>query len=90
MVDLSRDFWIRETGTGQQVAQLHERYMMMMIMDIMGHLWNVTGQGKRTFGLSVKEFAHYHFVHQKSHIVRPSVGRILKPSEPCHRYEDKT
>jgi len=21
-----RDFWIRETGTGQQVAQLHERY----------------------------------------------------------------
>ena len=26
-----RDFWIRETGTGQQVAQLHERYMMMMM-----------------------------------------------------------
>ena len=26
MVDLWRDFWIRETGTGQQVAQLHERY----------------------------------------------------------------
>jgi len=23
---------IRETGTGQQVAQLHDRYMMMMIM----------------------------------------------------------
>jgi len=21
-----RDFWIREIGTGQQVAQLHERY----------------------------------------------------------------
>ena len=30
-VDLWRDFWIRETGTGQQVAQLHERYTMMMI-----------------------------------------------------------
>jgi hypothetical protein len=27
-----RDFWIRETGTGQQVAQIHERYMMMMMM----------------------------------------------------------
>jgi len=27
-----RDFWVRETGTGQQVAQLHERYMMMMVM----------------------------------------------------------
>jgi len=25
MVDLGRDFWIRETGTGQQVTQLHER-----------------------------------------------------------------
>jgi len=26
-----RDLWIRETGTGQQVAQFHERYMMMMM-----------------------------------------------------------
>jgi hypothetical protein len=26
MADLWRDFWIRETGTGQQVAQLHDRY----------------------------------------------------------------
>ena len=26
------DFWTRETGTGQQVAQLHDRYMMMMMM----------------------------------------------------------
>jgi len=26
MVDLWRDFWIRETGTGQQVAQLHDIY----------------------------------------------------------------
>jgi hypothetical protein len=23
--------WILETGTGQQVAQLHYRYMMMMV-----------------------------------------------------------
>jgi hypothetical protein len=29
-----RDFWIRETGTGQQVALLHDRYMMMMVMVI--------------------------------------------------------
>jgi hypothetical protein len=29
MADFWRDFWIRETGTGQQVAQLHDRYMMM-------------------------------------------------------------
>jgi len=26
MVELWRDFRIRETGTGQQVTQLHERY----------------------------------------------------------------
>jgi hypothetical protein len=26
MADLRRDFWIRETGTGQHVAQLHDRY----------------------------------------------------------------
>jgi len=32
MADLWRDFWIRETGTGQQVAQLHDRYMMRMMM----------------------------------------------------------
>jgi hypothetical protein len=35
MADLSRDFWIRETGTGQQVAQLHDRYMMVMVMMMM-------------------------------------------------------
>jgi len=32
MVDLWRDFWMRETETGQQVAQPHDRYMMMMMM----------------------------------------------------------
>jgi len=26
MADLWRDFWIREAGTGQQVAQLHDIY----------------------------------------------------------------
>ena len=35
MVNLWRDFWIRETGTGQQVAQLRDRHMMtMMVMMI--------------------------------------------------------
>jgi hypothetical protein len=29
MADLWRGFWIRETGTGQQVTQLHDRYMMI-------------------------------------------------------------
>ena len=35
MANLRRDFWIRETGTGQQVAQLHDRYIMMMMMTMM-------------------------------------------------------
>jgi len=34
MVELWSDFWIRETGTGQPVAQLHEKYMMMIVMAI--------------------------------------------------------
>ena len=35
IVDLWRDFWIRETRRGQQLAQLHDRYMIMMMMMIM-------------------------------------------------------
>jgi hypothetical protein len=34
MADRWRDFWLRKTGTGQQVAQLHDRYMMMMMIII--------------------------------------------------------
>jgi len=34
MADLWGDFWERETGTGQQVAQIHDGYMMMMIKEI--------------------------------------------------------
>ena len=34
MVDLWRDFWIRETGTVQQATQLHDRRVMMMMMII--------------------------------------------------------
>ena len=30
-----KNFWIRETGTGQQVAKLHDRYMVMMMMMMM-------------------------------------------------------
>jgi hypothetical protein len=32
MAELWRDFWICETGTSQQVAQLHDRYMMTMMI----------------------------------------------------------
>ena len=38
MIYLLRDFWLRETGTGQQMAQLHERYMMMMMMMMKSHI----------------------------------------------------
>jgi len=33
MVDLWRDFGIRENGTGQQVAQLHDIYIYIYIYD---------------------------------------------------------
>jgi len=44
VVDLWREFWILETGTGQQVSQLHERYMMMMMMMILQllHYYNLS------------------------------------------------
>jgi hypothetical protein len=32
MADIWRGFWTRETRTGQEVAQLRDRYMMMMMM----------------------------------------------------------
>ena len=32
MADHWKDFWICEIETGQQVAQLHDRYMMMMMI----------------------------------------------------------
>jgi len=35
MADLWRDFRLRETGTGQQVTQLHDRYMIIIIIIIM-------------------------------------------------------
>ena len=37
MADLWRDFWIRETGTGQQVAQLHDRYDDDEIISVMNN-----------------------------------------------------
>jgi len=42
MLDLRRYFWIRETGTGQQEAQLHERYMMIMMMKDVTFLYFAT------------------------------------------------
>ena len=40
LVNLRRDFWICEIGTGRQVAQLHDRYMMM-IYNLMNLPWKL-------------------------------------------------
>ena len=41
MVDLWSGFWIRETGTGQEVAQIHDRYMIIiMIIIIIVNIYN--------------------------------------------------
>jgi len=55
---------MRETGTGQQVAQLHERYMMMlMLMILLRWGWKVVKRfgermgrtSKNTSALETKE-----------------------------------
>jgi len=51
MEDLWRDFGIRETGTGQQVGQLHDRYMMMMMI--------VAGSALETSG------CNYHHIQEE-------------------------
>jgi hypothetical protein len=32
MADFWRDFWVRETGMGQKVAPLHDRYIIIIII----------------------------------------------------------
>jgi len=46
MVDLWRDFWIRETRRGQQVAQLHDRYMIMIMIIIIIIIMHYLGWGE--------------------------------------------
>jgi len=48
VADLWRDFWIRETGTSQQVAQLHDRYMIMMKRVIVALTKNSRAVGMRS------------------------------------------
>jgi hypothetical protein len=50
MAELCRDLWTRDTGTGQQVAQLYGRYMMMMMMMMMMRMMRMIfnlGHGRR-------------------------------------------
>jgi hypothetical protein len=42
MAEILRYFWIRETGTGQQMAQLHDRYMVMMLKKFIYFYTNLT------------------------------------------------
>jgi len=65
MADLWRDFWIRETGTGQQVAQLHDRYMMMMMM--MMDFVIGTYEGYEFFLRCLKKKSCYSFTKTLSH-----------------------
>ena len=46
LVNLRRDFWICEIGTGRQVAQLHDRYMMMMKL-VISYNFTYTGCHRR-------------------------------------------
>jgi hypothetical protein len=51
MAGLSRDFWISETGTGQQVAKLLDRYIMVMMMMMMMMMMNSTVSASLAYGL---------------------------------------
>jgi len=60
MADLWKDFWTRETGTGQQVAQLHDRYMMMMMMMFSSGYntyrgWTQTGYLNKHYNINQKD-----------------------------------
>ena len=39
LVDFWRHFWLRKTGTGQQVAQIHDRYMTMIYIYIYMYIY---------------------------------------------------
>jgi len=72
MADLCRDFWIRGIGTGQQVAQLHDRYMMMMMI-----MKSVTAELNQTSVL---------FTYMRSAITYAtsiSVNVSFNHTEPC-------
>jgi hypothetical protein len=80
MADLWRDFWIRETGMGQQVAQLHDRYMMMMMMMMM------MKKTKKKYYVTPQSSA----VIQKTTVVRivkqsMSLSRNPKTRHPAHK-----
>ena len=50
MVDLWRDFWIRETGIGQQVAQLRDRYIIIIIIAYYYCYHVITAKNNTNFG----------------------------------------
>jgi hypothetical protein len=77
MADLWRGFWIRETGTGEQVAQLHDRYTMMMTNKTQSYtiylfVWNV-------LRVSDCNFAH----HQELKTVHTASGTSQTVTATC-------
>ena len=86
MVDLWRDFWIRETGTGQQMAQLHDRYSYMMMMNFIKRyliymtatfqiLWNYTITETPTHTLTVHIHGNLYLI--VSHIFPISLAFVF-------------
>jgi hypothetical protein len=66
MADLWRDFWIRETGTGQQMAQLHDRYMttMMMMTQLINSVSHVVSILTPWSGVLLKKLTDFQLVNK--------------------------
>ena len=74
MADLSRDFWIRETGTGQQVAQLHDRYMIIIIISII---------------IIKYKFVNIRYFCDLSQVNQTRFGTLYSPSQGCTSFQRK-
>jgi len=78
MIDLWRDFWIRETEKGQQVAVLHERHMAMMM--------NLLETSRASSGLYKDCFTFYPLAG----IYSPEVSRQKREAEFVHHLTPRT
>jgi hypothetical protein len=74
---------MRETGTGQQVAQLHDRYMMMMIyIYIYIYIVYFFGLGNEVYKIHVTYIKKYPTVYscvvpEKTHGASPKADTVL-------------
>jgi hypothetical protein len=60
MADLRRDYWIREIGTGQQVAQLHDRQVVLLLLMMMMIIKDIKKRAKIYENINENVRLQYH------------------------------